>query len=87
MQIPTQSVEIDCQQIRKELTNYIEGDLTPHMRDRIKRHLEGCRHCTAIYDGARNIVHLLGDERSIELPHGFSERLFDRLTIHARDHR
>ena len=81
MQIPTQIVEIDCQHVWKELTNYIEGDLTPEMRDRIAHHLQRCRHCTAIYDGTRNVLQLLGDKQSIELPKGFSERLFDRLVL------
>jgi len=76
---PTQIVEIDCRQVWKELTNYMEGDLTPEMRDRVTRHLERCNHCTAIYDGTRNVVRLLGDEKAITLPQGFSERLFDRL--------
>ena len=79
MHIPTEFVEIDCRHVWKELTNYMEGDLTPEMRDRITQHLKGCKHCTAIYDGTRNVVRLLGDEKSIELPRGFSQRLFDRL--------
>ena len=85
MQIMTQIVEIDCQHVWKELTNYMEGDLTSEMRDRITRHLQGCRHCKAIYDGTRNIVRLLGDKESIELPKGFSERLFDRLMVQSRE--
>ena len=87
MKIRSMVVEIDCQHVWKELTNYIEGDLTPEMRDRITRHLKGCRHCTAIYDGTRNILRLLGDKASIELPKGFSERLFDRLTVQSREQR
>ena len=83
MQIPSQVVQIDCQQVWKELTNYIEGDLSPEMRDRIARHLRGCRNCTAVYDGTRNVVQLLSDEKSIELPVGFSERLFDRLVLQS----
>jgi len=76
---PTQAVEIDCREVWKELTNYIEGDISPELRDRIARHLETCKHCTAIHDGTRNVVRLLGDEKAIELPQGFSKRLFDRL--------
>ena len=79
MPTPNQTVEIDCRQVWKELTNYMEGDVTPELRNHITRHLEGCKHCTAIYDGTRNVVRLLGDEKAITLPHGFSERLFDRL--------
>jgi len=80
---PTKTVEIDCQHVWKELTNYIEGDITPEMRDQITHHLRGCRHCTAVYDGTRNVVKLLGDEKAIELPEGFSSRLYQRLRAHS----
>ena len=81
VQTPTRVVEIDCRQVWKELTNYMEGDLIPEMRERIAHHLQACRHCKAIYDGTRNVVRLLGDKKSIELPKGFSERLFNRLVF------
>jgi hypothetical protein len=32
-----------------------------------------------VYDGLRNIVRLLGDEKAMELPEGFSQRLYKRL--------
>ncbi len=72
-------VEIDCYQVRRELSDYLEGDVTPELRSRIEDHLAGCAHCTAIYDGMRNVVQLLSDERMIELPEGFSQRLYKRL--------
>lgn len=79
-----QFVEIDCREVWRELVNYMDGDLAPELRGRIARHLESCKHCTAIYDGTRNIVQLLGDQHSIELPRGFSERLYDRLIVQSR---
>ena len=72
-------VEIDCYTVRRELSNYLEDDLTPQARFRIEGHLEDCSHCTAVYDGMRNVVQLLGDEKAIELPTGFSQRLYKRL--------
>ena len=72
-------VEIDCYQVRRELSDYLEGDLTPELRVRIEDHLERCRHCTAVYDGMKNVVQLLGDEKAIERPKGFSDRLYRRL--------
>lgn len=74
-----QIVEIGCTEVRRLLVDYMEADLTPEMRARIDRHLRGCRHCTAIYDGARNVVRLVGDEKAIALPMGFSQRLYERL--------
>lgn len=72
-------IEIDCYQVRRELSDYLEGDLTPQLRHRIEEHLKGCDHCGAVYDGLRNIVRLLGHEDVIELPQGFSLRLYKRL--------
>jgi Putative zinc-finger len=76
--------EIDCYQVRRELSDYLEGDLTPELRLQIEDHLRGCSHCTAVYDGLRNIVRLMGDEKVIELPEGFGRRLHDRFLLRAR---
>ena len=72
-------IEIDCYQVRWELSDYLEGDLAPQFRLRIEQHLQTCDRCRAVYDGLRNIVRLLGDEELIELPEGFSQRLHKRL--------
>jgi len=72
-------VEIDCYEVRRELVDYMEGDLTPELRAQINQHLEHCRHCTAVYDGVRNVVQLLGNEDAIDLPEGFSRRLYERF--------
>ena len=72
-------IEIDCREVRRELVDYMERDLTPELRARIERHLQDCGHCTAIYDGVRNVVKLMGCEGAIELPQGFSQRLYERF--------
>jgi Putative zinc-finger len=77
-------LEIDCYEVRRELVNYMEEDLEPELRDRIDAHLRNCHHCTAVYDGVRNVVHLLGSEESIELPAGFSQRLYKRLLFRVQ---
>jgi hypothetical protein len=75
----TQLAEIACREVWKELVNYMEGDLTLELRERICRHLLSCDHCKAIYDGSHNVVRLLGGENTIELPEGFGKRLRDRF--------
>lgn len=72
-------VEIDCYAVRRELVNYMEADLTPELRERVESHLQSCDHCTAVYDGVRNVVQLLGNKDSIELSRGFSHRLYRRF--------
>ena len=77
-------LDITCQEVWRELTNYMEGDVTAEMRERIAQHLSGCAHCRAIYDGLRNVVQLLGNGRTFELPEGFSRRLYGRLQAELR---
>jgi Putative zinc-finger len=77
-------IEIDCQQVRRELSNYLEGDLTAVLRLQIETHLAGCSHCAAIHDGVRNIVQLLGDQKLLEVPEGFGKRLYQRLVSEAK---
>lgn len=81
--MPTQPriVEIECAAVRRELVNYTEDDLTPDLLARIDEHLSRCRHCKAIFDGARNIVRLLGDDSVFALPDGFSQRLRQRFAF------
>ena len=79
MAVEFRIAEIDCLEVRRELVDYMEGDLAPALRERIERHLLRCRHCTAVYDGVYNVVQLVGDGRAIELPLGFSQRLYKRL--------
>ena len=72
-------VEISCVEVWRELSNYIDNAVDPELRARMEGHFKGCEHCTAILDGTRNVVRLVGDGRTFDLPAGFSERLKKRL--------
>jgi len=72
-------IEISCVDVWKEISNYVDGDVDPVLRERIAVHLKSCAHCSAIVDGTRNVVRLVGDGKSFDLPRGFSERLKQRL--------
>jgi predicted anti-sigma-YlaC factor YlaD len=71
--------EIDCYRVLRELSDYLEADLPPQLRLEIEKHLQECDHCKAVYDGLKNVVRLVGDEKAIALPEGFSERLYQRI--------
>jgi hypothetical protein len=70
---------IQCGEVWREVSNYLDGDVDPGMRAAMEEHFRGCKHCTAVLDGARNVVQLYGDERMLEVPLGFSQRLHRRL--------
>lgn len=70
---------VDCRVIWREISNYIENDVTPELRAEMEEHLAHCRMCTAVLDGAYNIVCIVADDRAFPLPAGFSSRLKTRI--------
>jgi predicted anti-sigma-YlaC factor YlaD len=73
------TIEISCVEVWREISNYIEGDVSPELRARIEAHFKTCKHCTAVHDGTRNVVRLIGDGHTFEVPTGFSTRLYNKL--------
>lgn len=70
---------MDCQEVWRELSNYLDGEVDPTSRSALEEHVRGCRRCTAVLAGTRNVIQLYGDERMSEVPVGFSYRLHRRL--------
>lgn len=68
-----------CKDVWREISNYLDDDISPEMRAELERHLENCRHCAALVDSTRNVLLLVADERVFPLPIGFSDRLRKRL--------
>jgi anti-sigma factor RsiW len=72
-------MRLKCEHVWNYISDYIDGSVDAHLRDEIEKHLEHCEICTAVLDSTRNILVLTADERTFELPVGFSERLHARL--------
>jgi anti-sigma factor (TIGR02949 family) len=72
-------VEISCEEVWREVSNYLEGEISAETRARMEEHFKGCKHCTAVLDGTRNVVQLVGDATAFEVPAGFSNRLYRKL--------
>jgi hypothetical protein len=58
----------------------IEKDVKPALRERIDAHVTRCGNCRAVYDGVRNVIQLCSAGEVLDLPKGFSDRLYSRLT-------
>jgi hypothetical protein len=70
---------VNCDDVWREISNYLEGAVDPELRAAMEEHVRGCKRCTAVLDGTRNVVKLYGDERMVEVPLGFGRRLQRRL--------
>ena len=79
------SVEIDCPEVWRELSNYLEGDIHQELRARMRQHFQRCAHCTAVLDGTNNVMRLVADGRAFALPAGFSDRLRNSISRYTRE--
>jgi len=70
---------IRCEEVWREISNFVEGEVDPALRAAMEEHFRGCKRCTAVLDGTRNVILLYGDDRMFEVPLGFSQRLQRRL--------
>jgi Putative zinc-finger len=50
-------VEISCERVWREISNYLEGETSTELRALMEEHFKGCKHCTAAgWDSQRNPV-------------------------------
>ncbi len=70
---------MQCKHVWEQVSGYIDATVSPELRQEIERHLAHCRHCSAVLDSTRNLLVLVGDARTFEVPVGFGERLHNRL--------
>ena len=72
-------ISLSCAEVRREISNYLDGDVTPSLRALIETHLEQCHHCALLLDSTHNVLVLIADEKRFELPAGFGQRWRQRL--------
>lgn len=75
---------VNCEQVWKEISNYIEGEVDTGLRAAMDEHFRTCTKCASVLAGMQNVVRLYGDERMIEVPAGYGRRLERRLARDAR---
>jgi hypothetical protein len=69
-------VKISCDAVWREISNYLEDEIGAGLRTRMDEHFKGCKRCTAVLVGTRNVVRLVGDAA-----------VFDLLTAVSDSHR
>jgi RNA polymerase sigma-70 factor (ECF subfamily) len=59
---------ISCRHATRQLSGYIDGQLTPEVRAKIDEHLSLCDRCSIVLDTTRKLLYVSGDEKVFELP-------------------
>ena len=75
-------IEIDCLEVWRQISDYLEGEVDAELRASMASHFKNCAHCSAILDGTRNVVNLVGDGRAFEIPARASQKFYKKLNDH-----
>lgn len=81
-------IEIDCEEVWRHISDYVDDDVGADLRAIMQAHFKDCAHCSAVLDGTRNVVKLVGDGKAFEIPAKTSTRFYAKLdeylTTHSR---
>jgi predicted anti-sigma-YlaC factor YlaD len=73
---------ITCEEVWRDISDYIDDELVPKQRAALDEHFAECRHCAAVLEGTCNVIRLYRDERALAPPAGFRDRLESRIHQH-----
>jgi len=73
------TVEISCVEVWREISDYLDENISADLRVRMEAHFKVCAHCSAVLDGMRNVVGLVADGRLFQMPEGFNKRLYSKI--------
>lgn len=71
-------MEVTCEDVWREVSNYIEGTTSTDLQKAIELHLQECRPCAAVLEGAQSLIRLVGRDAAFQMPTDFCQRLYRR---------
>jgi Putative zinc-finger len=71
---------VTCKKVISQISNFLGDSVDAALKAEIEHHLAHCRRCSTLLDSTRKVLVISGDDRTFEVPLGFSERLHSRLT-------
>jgi anti-sigma factor (TIGR02949 family) len=72
---------LDCRQVITELSNYLDGDVSPELKQALDNHLAKCSRCSLIYSTTRKTLKIVTESGALELPPHVSARLHEKLRV------
>ncbi len=70
---------MNCRGVIRELSNYIDGDLDPLVKQELERHLEHCEDCTMIVDQTKKTIEIFCGSQPVSLTTDVRSRLRAKL--------
>ena len=70
---------IRCEDVLRELSNYLDVEVTEELCRQIEEHLQACHNCGVLVSTTRKTLSLVANSRILELPSDVSQRLMERM--------
>jgi anti-sigma factor RsiW len=78
---------ITCEEFFAEFADYLEGQVSPEVREELEQHLSQCRACHVLYDSSRKTIKIVSESNSFELPQKVFDPIIDRVMAKLRTDR
>lgn len=73
---------MDCHELVRIINQYVDEEIDPSVCEQFEAHMADCHPCQVVVDSLRKTIKLYQDEREVELPAAFRERL--QATLRAK---
>lgn len=75
---------MNCRNIVRELSNYLDEALDSTLRASIEKHLENCEDCRVVVDTTKQTIQIFCNSEPAPLPEDTRQRLRDALKSRLR---
>ncbi len=73
-----------CKDVIRELSDYLDGEITAEMVAEVERHMQHCDDCRLVVDTTRKTISLYCNQEPAPLPDEVHERLHQALEKRLR---
>ena len=67
---------VNCKTVVRQLSNYVDGEIDPHLRASIIEHLKLCQRCSVLLDSTYKLLKIIGDGRVFEVSEEQNSQLY-----------
>ena len=68
-----------CETVVRELSNYLDQEVAPGLRQRMDAHLRDCESCCVLLKEIAGTIGMLADDALLDIPPGYSRRLYRKV--------
>jgi anti-sigma factor RsiW len=77
---------VKCTEFLKELTDYLDGAISPSVKGELEEHLHWCHDCEVVLNTTKKTIEIYRDNKLYELPETLRVRLQQVIMTKCKGH-